>query len=64
MSEDDFKVVYIHDENVYGEIISHGSFASLISYKINGIEYQGMFLNEEFEFVYDIGIQEIEEESE
>lgn len=49
--------IYISDEDVYGHIVKRGAYASLVSYKVGGIEYEVMMINEDFTIV-----EEIEEE--
>lgn len=54
-------IVYIHDEEVYGEIIHQGAFASIVRFSKDGIEYEIFMENEDFDVVEDITI-DIEEE--
>ena len=61
MSREIHSIVFIPDENAYGEIISEGLFASLIRYTVGGVMYEVILLNEDFDIVQEIAL-EIEEE--
>jgi hypothetical protein len=61
MSKESHVIVYIPDEEVYGEIISQGAFASTVRYSVSGVMFEVLILNEDFDIVHDISI-EIEEE--
>lgn len=54
-------IVYLPDEKVYGEIISLGTYASKVHYVKDGFEYESIILNEDFEILEQINIEEIEE---
>lgn len=56
-----YTVVYLYDEKVYGEIVSEGIYASLVHYIKDGFEYKVTLLNEDFEIVEQVNIEEIEE---
>jgi hypothetical protein len=62
--ENTITYVYIPDEQIYGTIISHGAWASLIEYYENGIGYKVEIPNDEFIVVDEIGIGYIEETEE
>jgi len=53
--------VYLADEEVYGEVLSFGTYASTVHYVKDGHEYELLMLNEDFEIVEQINIEEIEE---
>jgi hypothetical protein len=57
-----YTIVYIQDEEVYGEVLSFGTYASTVHYLKDGFEYKLLMLNEDFEVVEQINIEEIEEE--
>jgi hypothetical protein len=57
-----YTIVYLLDEKVYGEVISLGIYASKVCYVKDGFEYNVIMLNEDFEIVEQINIEEIEEE--
>lgn len=54
-------IVYLPDEKVYGEVISLGTYASKVHYIKDGFEYESIILNEDFEILEQINIEEIEE---
>jgi hypothetical protein len=56
-----YTIVYLPYEKVYGELISLGIYASLINYIKDGIQYQTMVLNDEFDIIEEVHI-DIEEE--
>ena len=59
--ENTITYVYIPDEDVYGTIISHGAWASMINYYEGGVEYTIEVPNDEFIEVDEIGIGYIDE---
>jgi hypothetical protein len=62
--ENTITYVYIPDEQVYGTVITHGAWASIIEYYENGIGYKVEVPNDEFIVVDEIGIGYIEETDE
>lgn len=56
-----YTIVYIPDERVYGEALSIGAYASKIKYTKDGFEYNLVLLNEDFEIIEQVNIEEIEE---
>ena len=56
-----YTIVYLPDEKVYGEVISLGTYASKVHYIKDGFEYESIILNEDFEILEQINIEEIEE---
>lgn len=61
MSSEHHIIVYLYDEQVYAELVSHGAYASTVRYSLDGVLYEVMVENEEFDIVEDITIG-IEEE--
>jgi len=59
---DEFIIVFLHDERIYGEIQSLGAFASMVHYEKDGIEYEVMVENSDFTIVDSFVIHHIEEE--
>jgi len=57
-----YTIVYIPDEKVYGEVLSLGTYASKVHFNKDGFEYVVVLLNEDFEIVEQINIEEIEED--
>jgi hypothetical protein len=62
LSEGTVTYVYIPDEEVYGTIVSHGAWASMIEYFDNGVGYTIEIPNDEFIEVNEIGIGYISED--
>ena len=58
-----YTIVYLPDEKVYGEVVSFGTYASKVHYVKDGFEYELVMLNEDFDVVEQINIEEIEEEN-
>jgi hypothetical protein len=56
-----YAIVYLIDEEVYGERVMSGAYASLIKYKLGGFEYISYFANEDFDVIEEVNIEEIEE---
>ena len=54
--ESTIEYVYIPYEGVYGTIINHGAWASLIEYYDNGLRYTIEVPNDEFNIIDEIGI--------
>lgn len=60
MAIEHYVVVYLEEEDTYGYLLSEGVYASRIIYNKDGVEYNTIILNDEFEIIEDIRI-EIEE---
>ena len=56
-----YTIVYIPDEKVYGEVLFFGTYASKVHFVKEGFEYETILLNEDFEILEQINIEEIEE---
>ena len=54
--ESTIEYVYIPYEGVYGTIINHGAWASLIEYYDGGLRYTIEVPNDEFNIIDEIGI--------
>jgi hypothetical protein len=61
-AENTVTYVYIPDEGVYGTVITHGAWASMIEYYDGGVGYIIEVANDEFIEVDEIGIGYISEE--
>lgn len=61
--EDTLTYVYIPDEGLYGTIVTHGAYASMVECFDNGVGYLIEVPNEEFIEVNEIGIGYINEEN-
>lgn len=57
-----YTIIYLPDEKVYGEVLSLGTYASKVHYTKDGFEYELVMLNEDFEILEQINIEEIEED--
>ena len=62
--ESTIEYVYIPYEGVYGTIISHGAWASLIEYYDGGLRYTIEVPNDEFNLIDEIGVGYIDETEE
>lgn len=62
LAEETVVYVYIPDEGVYGTVVSHGAWASMIEYFDNGVGYMIEVPNDEFIEVNEIGIGYLNEE--
>ena len=62
-AEDTVTYVYLPDEGLYGTILSHGAWASMIEYFDNGIGYIIEVSNDDFIEVNEIGIGYMNEEN-
>jgi hypothetical protein len=49
--EDQLLDVYIYSEAVYGTIKFMGAFASMVTYEKNGIHYEELLENDDFEVI-------------
>jgi hypothetical protein len=63
LAEDTVTYVYLPDEGLYGTILSHGAWASMIEYFDNGIGYIIEVSNDDFIEVNEIGIGYMNEEN-
>jgi len=54
--EETITYVYLPYDGIYGTVISHGAWASLIQYYQDGVEYTIEIPNDEFNIVDEIGI--------
>lgn len=53
--------VYVPDEGIYGTVVNHGAYASLIEYYENNLSYMLEVSNDEFIVIDEIGIGYLEE---
>jgi len=49
--EDQLIDVYIYSEKVYGTIKYMGAFASMVTYEIEGVQYEELLENDDFMIV-------------
>jgi hypothetical protein len=64
MSNDEGTITYVYlpDEGLYGVIVRHGSWSSLVEYYDGGFSYTIEVLNDEFIVVDEIGVGYYNEE--
>ena len=63
LAEDTITYVYLPDDGIYGTIVTHGAWASMIEYFDGGVGYIIEVPNDEFIEVNEIGIGYINEEN-
>lgn len=51
------RLVWMIDEKVTAELISHGAFSSRVKYFYNGMEYDEIVMNEDFIHYEDLGVE-------
>jgi hypothetical protein len=56
--------VYIPDDGIYGTIISHGVWSSMVEYYYGGIKYVTEVENDEFIVIDEIGLGYVDETGE
>ena len=56
-----YTIVYLLDEDVVAEVISLGTYASKVHYTKGGFDHEIIVLNEDFEIIEQVNIEEIEE---
>jgi hypothetical protein len=49
--EDKLIDVYIYSEKIYGTIKSMGAFASMVSYELDGVQYEELLENDDFTII-------------
>ena len=49
--EDKLLNVYIQSEQVYGTVEKMGAFASMVKYKIDGVQYEELLENDDLLFI-------------
>lgn len=59
---DRIAIAYIHEERTYGTVEKLGVYASLVKYKVDGIEVEELLDNEDFVIVDEIVFEHTEEE--
>lgn len=56
-------IVFLHEENVFGEVEKLGAFMSEVTYKKDGKEITEMVENDEFAIVDEIVFHHVEEDN-
>ena len=49
--EDKLVDVFIYSEKIYGTIKSMGAFASMVSYELDGVQYEELLENDDFKII-------------
>jgi hypothetical protein len=62
MSENE--LVWIHSENIHGELISRGAWASTVRFLKDGNLFEIMIENEDLDFIHELHYPEFWEEEE
>lgn len=64
MPENTITYVYVPDEGIYGTVVSHGAWASMIEYYDMGFKYTIEIDNDDFVVIDEIGIGYLDEKEE
>lgn len=59
---DKYLIVWLHEEQVYGDVESLGTYASVVRYKKNGIDYEETIENSDFTIMDEFVISHVEED--
>ena len=51
-----YPMVYLYDYGILGLLLKYNAHASLVKYELDGIDYESLMLNEDFEIVEELGI--------
>jgi hypothetical protein len=54
--------VWLHEEQVYGDVESLGTYASVVRYKKDGIDYEETIENSDFTIMDEFVISHVEED--
>ena len=59
---DNYPLIYLYDVGILGELIRYNAHASIVRYFLDGLKYETIMLNEDFEIIQelDLGIEEYE----
>ena len=55
-------IVFLHEDQVYGDVDSLGTYASLVRYTKDGIDYEELVENSEFTIMDEFVLSHVEEE--
>jgi len=59
---DKYLIVWLHEEQVYGDVESLGTYASVVRYKKDGIDYEETIENSDFTIMDELVISHVEED--
>ena len=48
-------MIYLYDQGILGELIQYNAHASIVYYQMDGLEYETIVLNEDFEIIQEMG---------
>jgi len=51
-----YPMIYLYDQGILGELIQYNAHASIVYYKMDGLEYETIMLNEDFEIIQEMDI--------
>lgn len=54
--ENNYPLVHITHEDVIGQLIQFGAYASTVRYEIRGIEFEAILLNEDFIIIQELDL--------
>ena len=54
--EGNYPIIYLYDEGILGKLLQYNAHTSLVSYVIEGIEYEIMTMNDNFEIIQEIDL--------
>jgi hypothetical protein len=49
-------MIYLYDYGILGELIKYNTYASTVAYQMDGIRYEIIMLNEDFEIIQELGL--------
>ena len=50
-----YPMIYLYDQGILGYLIQYNAHASKIGYDLDGINYETIILNEDFEIIQEVG---------
>lgn len=50
-----YPMVYLYDQGILGYLIQYNAHASKVGYDLDGIGYETVMLNEDFEIIQEMG---------
>lgn len=49
-------IIYLYDEGILGKLLQYNAHASRVSYEIDGVEYETVTMNDNFEIIQEIDL--------
>jgi hypothetical protein len=59
---DKYLIVFLHEDQVYGDVESLGTYASIVKYTKDGIDYEELIENSDFTIMDEFVISHVEED--